>query len=204
MNSRLHGIGRIGGRTFGVLLTMAALAAAGSSVAATPAPAAKPAPVAKSAPTATVSDSSMTLRAGQAGTEFRSMTVEGEDRVHIDFVRPELVLDLELRPAGVQESVTVTADIPVLDLSSARIGVNVSQREVDGLPVNGRQMSQLMLQAPGSQSSWTERTQMNGYTVRKANEHLNETLSPARSVRRRRNAITPAAVETSVTSATRT
>jgi len=107
MNSRLHGIGRIGGRTFGVLLTMAALAAAGSSVAATlapaakpapvatPAPATKPAPVAKSAPTATVSDSSMTLRAGQAGTEFRSMTVEGEDRVHIDFVRPELVLDLD-------------------------------------------------------------------------------------------------------------
>jgi hypothetical protein len=68
-------------------------------------------------------------------------------------VGQELVLDLELHPAGVQEAVTVTADIPVLDLSSARIGVNVSQREVDGLPVNGRQMSQLLLQAPGSQNA---------------------------------------------------
>ncbi|HEY2924790.1 MAG TPA: hypothetical protein VGJ98_07460 [Candidatus Eisenbacteria bacterium] len=38
---------------------------------------------------------SMTLRAGQPGTEFRSMTVEGEDRVHVDFGRPELNLDLD-------------------------------------------------------------------------------------------------------------
>ena len=43
----------------------------------------------------------------------------------------------------------------VLDLSSARIGVNVSEREVQNLPVNGRQMSQLMLQAPGSQNAGT-------------------------------------------------
>ena len=42
-----------------------------------------------------------------------------------------------------------------VDLSSARIGVNVSEREVQDLPVNGRQMSQLMLQAPGSQNAGT-------------------------------------------------
>ncbi|PYR32976.1 MAG: hypothetical protein DMF90_22415 [Acidobacteria bacterium] len=88
-----------------------------------------------------------TIRAAKDGftlLEYTNMTLA---------VGQELVLDLELRPAGVQESVTVTADIPVLDLSSARIGVNVSQREVDGLPVNGRQMSQLLLQAPGSQNA---------------------------------------------------
>jgi hypothetical protein len=43
----------------------------------------------------------------------------------------------------------------VIDLSSARIGVNVGEREVLNLPVNGRQMSQLMLQAPGSQNAGT-------------------------------------------------
>ncbi|HYR51670.1 MAG TPA: hypothetical protein VET83_03550 [Candidatus Dormibacteraeota bacterium] len=86
MHSRLHGIGRIGGKTFGVLVAMAALAAAAGTSAA--------APAVKAAPSA-ASDSSMTLRAGQAGTEFRSMTVEGEDRVHIDFGRPELTLDLD-------------------------------------------------------------------------------------------------------------
>ena len=63
--------------------------------------------------------------------------------------------DLELKPAGVTESVTVQATSPTLDLSSARIGVNVGEREVANLPINGRQMSQLMLQAPGSVNSGT-------------------------------------------------
>jgi hypothetical protein len=65
----------------------------------------------------------------------------------------ELTLDFELKPAGVQESLTVIGVAPALDMTSARIGVNVSEREVNNLPVNGRQMSQLMLQAPGSQSA---------------------------------------------------
>ena len=70
-------------------------------------------------------------------------------------VGQELVVDFEFKPAGVSESVTVAASSPVLDLSSAKIGVSVSEREVQGLPVNGRQMSQLMLQAPGSQNAGT-------------------------------------------------
>src|SRR2546425_9224040 len=40
-------------------------------------------------------DSSMTIRGGQSGKEFRSMTIEGEDRVHVDFGRPELNMDLD-------------------------------------------------------------------------------------------------------------
>ena len=67
----------------------------------------------------------------------------------------EFHLDLELKPAGVTESVTVQGRSNQLDLSSARIGVNVSEREVLNLPINGRQMSQLMLQAPGSVNSGT-------------------------------------------------
>jgi len=70
-------------------------------------------------------------------------------------VGQELALDFEFRPAGVQENVTVVATAPVLDVSSARVGANVSEREVQNLPVNGRQMSQLMLQAPGSQNAGT-------------------------------------------------
>src|SRR4029453_3542420 len=40
-----------------------------------------------------------------------------------------------------------------IDTSSATVGVNVVQREVEGLPLNGRQVSQLYLQAPGSVNS---------------------------------------------------
>jgi hypothetical protein len=67
----------------------------------------------------------------------------------------EFALDLTLAPAGVTETVTVVGASNAIDLSSARIGVNVGEREVQNLPVNGRQMSQLMLQAPGSQNAGT-------------------------------------------------
>jgi hypothetical protein len=85
-------------------------------------------------------------RTGFAAIEYTAMPLA---------LGQELTLDFELRPAGLQEAVTVVGSAPVLDLSSARMGVNVSPREVDGLPVNGRQMSQLMLQAPGSQNAGT-------------------------------------------------
>ena len=67
----------------------------------------------------------------------------------------EFPLDLTLQAAGVTEAVTVRGNATAIDLSSARIGVNVTEREVQNLPVNGRQMSQLMLQAPGSQNAGT-------------------------------------------------
>ena len=67
----------------------------------------------------------------------------------------ELSLDLELRPQGVTETVTVSGAASQLDLSSARIGTNVVEREVRDLPINGRQLSQLYLQAPGSVNSGT-------------------------------------------------
>src|SRR5436190_10546538 len=65
----------------------------------------------------------------------------------------ELSIDLELKPQGVSETVTVSAAASLVDTSSARIGTNVIEREVKDLPINGRQLSQLYLQAPGSQNS---------------------------------------------------
>jgi hypothetical protein len=67
----------------------------------------------------------------------------------------EFPLDLSLHAAGVTEAVVVKGSATAMDVSSARIGVNVTEREVQNLPVNGRQMSQLMLQAPGSQNAGT-------------------------------------------------
>jgi hypothetical protein len=64
-------------------------------------------------------------------------------------------LDITLRPSGVTTDVEVVAafgDVAV-DTSSATIGVNVVPREVQALPLNGRQVSQLYLQAPGSVNS---------------------------------------------------
>ena len=65
-----------------------------------------------------------------------------------------LASDLEVKPAGTSETVSVVAgEGGGIDVSSARIGVNVTPREVQSLPFNGRQLSQLYLQAPGSLNS---------------------------------------------------
>ena len=48
----------------------------------------------KAAP-AVSEDSTMTLRGGQEGTVFRTLTVEGEDRIHFEVERPELKLEMD-------------------------------------------------------------------------------------------------------------
>jgi hypothetical protein len=67
----------------------------------------------------------------------------------------EVRLDVTLAPATQSETVTVTAEAPLLDVSDARMGANVNEREVSTLPINGRQLSQLYLQAPGALNSGT-------------------------------------------------
>ncbi|CAN5439231.1 hypothetical protein BH20ACI1_BH20ACI1_14160 [soil metagenome] len=69
-------------------------------------------------------------------------------------VGQELTFNAALQPAGS----TVTVDVistseAALNPASASLSANVNQREVEGLPVNGRQLSQLYLQAPGAQNS---------------------------------------------------
>ncbi len=62
-----------------------------------------------------------------------------------------VMVNSSLKAAGISESIVVTAGAePTVDTTSARIGANVSEREVATLPLNGRQLSQLYLQAPGS------------------------------------------------------
>jgi hypothetical protein len=52
--------------------------------------------------------------------------------------------------AGVSEAVTVAGEAAVLDMTSARIGVNVSPEEMTSLPVNGRNVANLMTLATGA------------------------------------------------------
>lgn len=60
-------------------------------------------------------------------------------------------INIILQPAAVTDQISVSAgDLSQVDTSSARIGVNVSEREVATLPINGRQISQLYLMSPGA------------------------------------------------------
>jgi hypothetical protein len=63
-------------------------------------------------------------------------------------------LNLALKIADVTASINVVAGEDALtNTASASMGANVNPREVAGLPLNGRQLSQLYLQAPGSQNA---------------------------------------------------
>ncbi len=66
-------------------------------------------------------------------------------------VGQERTLNLTVQPTATNQEVTVSGgSLAVLETSSASIGTNVSAREVAELPLNGRQISQLYLQAPGA------------------------------------------------------
>jgi Carboxypeptidase regulatory-like domain/TonB dependent receptor len=59
------------------------------------------------------------------------------------------VLDVALSVATVDEAITVTAESPVV-VSEPAIGTVVSQKELEGLPLNGRQFANLGVLAPGT------------------------------------------------------
>jgi hypothetical protein len=66
-------------------------------------------------------------------------------------VGQERTLNVTLQPSTVNTEVVVSGGaLAVIDTSSAVIGGNVSEREVAQLPINGRQISQLYLMAPGA------------------------------------------------------
>lgn len=62
---------------------------------------------------------------------------------------------LELGAVDAVVDVSTSESPAAVDTSSARLGVNVSAREVNQLPVNGRTYSQLYLTAPGATNSGT-------------------------------------------------
>jgi hypothetical protein len=69
-------------------------------------------------------------------------------------VGQERTVNVILQPAAISSEVTVSSgELAVVDTSSARVGANISEREVAQLPLNGRQVSQLYLMAPGAVNS---------------------------------------------------
>ena len=68
-------------------------------------------------------------------------------------VGQEVNQNITLQVGAVASSMTVDETLAHVDTSSARVGVNVSEREVAQLPLNGRQVSQLYLMAPGAVNS---------------------------------------------------
>ena len=63
------------------------------------------------------------------------------------------VVNLTMAPATLQESVTVTAEAPLVDVTQSKLGGNIDQRQMQELPVNGRNWLDLTQLAPGSRAN---------------------------------------------------
>ena len=66
-----------------------------------------------------------------------------------------VAVDMQMAPSTVQETVTVTAAAPLLNVTTSSLGGNVDPRQVEELPVAGRNWMALALLAPGSRTSST-------------------------------------------------
>ncbi|CAN5580450.1 hypothetical protein BH10ACI3_BH10ACI3_20390 [soil metagenome] len=81
---------------------------------------------------------------------------EPTKRVTEVLVGQQAEVDIVLQAKGVAAQVDVmSGEDTIVNTSSAAMSANVNPREVAGLPINGRQLSQLYLQAPGGVNSGT-------------------------------------------------
>jgi len=63
------------------------------------------------------------------------------------------VINLQMAPAGVAETLTVTGEAPLIETTTSTLGGNVDPRQVQELPVYGRNWINLSLLAPGSRTA---------------------------------------------------
>jgi hypothetical protein len=63
------------------------------------------------------------------------------------------VLNLQMAPSTVQESVTVTGDAPLIATTTSSVSGNIDQKQMSELPVLGRNWMSLSLLAPGNRTN---------------------------------------------------
>jgi Carboxypeptidase regulatory-like domain/TonB dependent receptor-like, beta-barrel len=103
--------------------------------------------------TVTASDGAFRFPALPIGTYNVQVELEGfssftQSGVHIN-VATTRSLEINLKLASVEETITVTGETPLIN-SSPAIGTVVSQQELENLPLNGRQFANLAVLAPGT------------------------------------------------------
>src|SRR5215510_8799130 len=59
-------------------------------------------------------------------------------------------LDYALNPGATTETVTVTAEAPIVDTQKTDVGLNITPQQLSDLPLNGRDFANLAILAPGA------------------------------------------------------
>lgn len=103
--------------------------------------------------TVTAEDGSYRFGALPAGTYKVVVELAGFSTVNVEgvaiSVASERDLAITLKPAAVEESITVVDEAPLVS-NSPSIGTVISQEELQNLPLNGRQFANLAVLAPGT------------------------------------------------------
>jgi hypothetical protein len=68
-------------------------------------------------------------------------------------VGQEAVTSMEMALSGLTETLTVTGEAPLVDVTKSALGGNVDPKQMQSLPVSGRNWQDLAVLAPGSQAT---------------------------------------------------
>src|SRR5437667_8983820 len=97
-------------------------------------------------------------------------------------VGQDLTIDVVLLPGAQSETVTITEEVPLLNVSSATLGGTLSNQTINDLPLNGRNFTSLLELRPGvvlnlgNNSGGTGAAAANGLRPEQSNEYLVEGL----------------------------
>jgi hypothetical protein len=103
------------------------------------------------------SDGSYRLPSLLVGTYTVTVDLDGFATVTVENVKVNVAsqreINVEMSAATVEETITVTAEAPLIATEPA-VGTVVSQQELENLPLNGRQFANLAALAPGTTLSF--------------------------------------------------
>jgi Carboxypeptidase regulatory-like domain/TonB dependent receptor-like, beta-barrel len=103
--------------------------------------------------TVSESDGTYRLPSVPVGTYTVEVELNGFATVTVEDVKLNVAtqreINVEMSPATVEETITVTAEAPLVETTPA-IGTVVSDQQLENLPLNGRQFANLAILAPGT------------------------------------------------------
>jgi hypothetical protein len=82
--------------------------------------------------------------------EAKGFKVSERTSVQLE-VNKDLSLDFDLSPGSVTDVITVTEEAPLLDTTNNTLGGTLSNKEINDLPLNGRDFQNLVTLRPGVQ-----------------------------------------------------
>ncbi|MGH9864936.1 MAG: TonB-dependent receptor, partial [Candidatus Acidiferrales bacterium] len=79
-------------------------------------------------------------------TGFKAITVAATELI----VGQTSTLNFTLEPGSVSQTVTVTEEAPIVDVTKTNVGMDVTQQQIQNMPLNGRDFGNLAYLAPGA------------------------------------------------------